>query len=92
MSKTRFVQIRVDEGQFERIKNSASAKGYKTTSDYIRDLLLEKGLVFERKFEEIHRAVMSISQIIKETEFKKRDIQTNPQTEQTQTTPSSLLD
>ncbi len=74
MSKTRFVQIRVDEGQFERIKNSASAKGYKTTSDYIRDLLLEKNLVFERKFEEMHRVIMSLSQKIKATEFKKVDI------------------
>ena len=49
MSKTRYIQIRVDEGQFERIKNNVSAKGYKTTSEYIRDLMLEKGLALVNK-------------------------------------------
>ncbi|MBN2420656.1 hypothetical protein JXB27_00055 [Candidatus Woesearchaeota archaeon] len=70
MPKTRFVQVRVDECQFERIKNSASAKGYRTTSDYIRDLALEKNLVFERKFEEMHKAILLLSQKFKTTELR----------------------
>jgi predicted DNA binding CopG/RHH family protein len=61
MAKTRYVQVRVNQNQFERIKNNASAKGYKTTAAYIRDLALEKNLVFERQFNEMYREVLAIS-------------------------------
>ena len=65
MAKTRYVQVRVDQGQFERIKNNASAKGYKTTASYIRDLMLEKNLVFERQFQELCKEVVNISKRLK---------------------------
>lgn len=61
MSKTRYVQVRVNQEQFERIKNNASAKGYKTTAGYIRDSALEKSLMFERQFQEMHQEIMRIS-------------------------------
>lgn len=65
MAKTRYVQMRVDQAQFERIKNNASAKGYKTTADYLRDAVLEKPLIFERKFEEMHQEIFKISKRLK---------------------------
>ncbi|HIH39128.1 TPA: hypothetical protein HA219_00160 [Candidatus Woesearchaeota archaeon] len=65
MSKTRYVQVRVNQDQLERIKNNASAKGYRTISHYARDLMLEKNLFFERKFEEMYQEVLNISKRIK---------------------------
>ena len=64
MAKTRYVQVRVSQDQFDRIKNNASAKGYKTTAHYVRDLMLEKNLVFERKFEEMYQELFKISRRI----------------------------
>lgn len=61
MSKTRYVQVRVSHDQLERIRNNASAKGYRTISHYARDLMLEKNLFFERKFDELYEAVMKIT-------------------------------
>ena len=65
MSKTRYVQVRVNQDQFERIKNNASAKGCKTTADYLHDAVLEKPLIFERKFEEMYQEIMKLSKRIK---------------------------
>lgn len=64
MAKTRYVQVRANQDQFERIKNNASAKGYKTTAAYIRDLALEKNLVFERQFNELQKEIFAISKKI----------------------------
>ena len=64
MPKTRYVQIRVSHDQLERIRNNASAKGYRTVSHYARTLLLEKNLYFERKFDELYEEVMKISKKI----------------------------
>ncbi len=60
MAKTRFILVRVDQTQFERIKNNVSAKGYTTMSAYIRDLALGKNLVFERQFNEVYRGINEI--------------------------------
>ena len=65
MPKNRYVQIRVSQDQFDRIKNNASAKGYRTVSHYARDLMLEKNLYFERKFDEMYEEVLKISNKIK---------------------------
>jgi len=65
MSKTRYVQVRVSHDQLERIRNNASAKGYRTISHYARDLMLEKNLFFERKFDEMYQEVLNISRKIK---------------------------
>ena len=65
MAKTRYVQVRVNQDQFERIKNNASAKGYKTTANYIRDLALEKHLAFERQFNEMYKEIVNISKRLK---------------------------
>lgn len=53
--KTRFIQIRVTSEQYERIKNKAQAKGYKTLTSFLRTLALEKDMIFEQRFAEIYR-------------------------------------
>lgn len=65
MAKTRYVQVRVSHDQLERIRNNASAKGYKTISHYARDLMLEKNLYFERKFDEMYEEILKISKRIR---------------------------
>ena len=70
MSKTRYVQVRVNQDQFERIKNNASAKGSKTTAEYLRYAVLEKPLIFERKFEEMYQTIMKISKKVNYLESK----------------------
>jgi len=62
-----FIQIRVTPEQHERIRNKAQAKGYKTITSFIRNLALEKDLVFEQRFDEIYRILT-----------KKKDSSSNP--------------
>jgi len=54
----KYIQVRVTREQYERIKNKAQAKGFKTISSFIRKLALEKDLLFEQKFEEMYRAIV----------------------------------
>ncbi|MBN2420993.1 hypothetical protein JXB27_01805 [Candidatus Woesearchaeota archaeon] len=65
MSKTRYVQVRVNQNQFDRIKNNASAKGKKNVSEYARELMLDKSQCFERKFEELYQEIFAISKKLK---------------------------
>jgi len=56
--KTRFIQLRVTKDQYERIINNSRAKGYLNVSAYLRDLALEKDLVFQKKFNEIYGVIV----------------------------------
>ena len=58
MTKTYTVKFLVNEEQLNRLKHNASAKGYKTLSSYLRDLALNKDIVFEKMLIEIHNEVM----------------------------------
>ena len=55
--KAKSIQIRVTPDQYERIKNKSYAKGYTTITSFILHLALEKDLVFEQRFNEIHRII-----------------------------------
>ncbi len=57
MASTKFIQLRVTKEQYERIRNKSQAKGHKTISSFMRAAALEKDLVFEKKFDEIHSLV-----------------------------------
>ena len=57
-SKTRYIQVRVSPEQYERIRNSAQAKGFKTVSSFIRNNLLEKDFLFEQRFDRMYNLVM----------------------------------
>ena len=54
MAKLEFLMVRMTKNQKERIRNYAESKGYKTVSSFIRNILLEKDLAFERKFNEMY--------------------------------------
>ena len=60
--KKRTIQIRVTPDQYERIKNKAYAKGYTTLTSFILRLALEKDLVFEQRFEEVHKILTKLHQ------------------------------
>lgn len=60
MSMTKIMQIRVSKSQYERIRNNAEAKGYKTIAAYMREQALSKDLVYERKFDEIYQNVKTL--------------------------------
>ena len=53
MNKTRFIQFRVTRDQYERIKNNARAKGYLNLSHFLRDLALDKNLIFDARRENV---------------------------------------
>lgn len=57
-SKTRYIQVRVSPEQYERIRNNAQAKGFKTVSSFIRNILLEKDLLFEQKFGRMYEIIV----------------------------------
>lgn len=58
MCNNRTVMVRVTKDQLDRIKQNASAKGYKTLSQYIRHLALEKDMAFEKKFNELYSKIV----------------------------------
>lgn len=60
MSSNYNLQVRLNPDQKERLKNNASAKGFETISAYVRDLILNKNLVYERKLDEIYERIMNI--------------------------------
>ena len=64
MKKTICLQFRVTRTQHEMIHNNARAKGYTTTSQYLRDLALEKGLIIENIITETYKIVREIKEMI----------------------------
>ena len=68
MVNNKVVVTRVTKNQFERIKVNAQAKGYKTISQYVRSLMLEHDLVFEKKFDEIYQKLIPEENIQKNKE------------------------
>jgi hypothetical protein len=58
MAKTRMILFRVTQSQYERILNNAQAKGHKTLASYLRDTSLNKDMVFEKRFDEMYRAIV----------------------------------
>ena len=69
MKKNTRISFRVDRTQHERLKNNATAKGYLTISDYLRNISLDKDLHWEKKIYEIHSLLLDISNKIKKNEF-----------------------
>ena len=59
MTNNKVVVTRVTKNQFERIKINAQAKGFKSISDYLRALALEKDIVFEKKFDDIYNMIVN---------------------------------
>jgi hypothetical protein len=60
MAKNYNLQVRLNNNQKERLRNNASAKGFETVSAYVRDLILNRNLVYERKIDEMYEKIMKI--------------------------------
>ena len=58
--RARTIQIRVSNDQYERIRNKAMARGYKTLTAFMLHLALEKDLLFEQRFDEIYHIVSQL--------------------------------
>jgi len=57
MPSNRVIQVRVTQRQLERIHLRKEALGYKTLSQFVRDLLLKEDLATYKMLQEIHRKV-----------------------------------
>ncbi|MFH1365047.1 MAG: hypothetical protein ABIH28_00490 [archaeon] len=57
MPKNRVIQVRVTERQFERINLRKEAFGYKTLSQFVRDLLLKEDLSTYKMLQEIYKKI-----------------------------------
>ena len=58
MKNQKCLQIRLSSEDYERIRNKAQARGYKTLSSFMRHLALERDLLFEQKFDEIYGIIV----------------------------------
>ena len=59
MASNHVIKFIVNEEQFNRIKNNASAKGHKTISAYLRDISLNRDTKFEEMLIEIYKKVVN---------------------------------
>lgn len=60
MARNRVIQVRVTERQFERINLRKEAFGYKTLSQFVRDLLLKENLSTYKMLQEIYKKVQEL--------------------------------
>ena len=70
MRKNKLIQFMVTSEQYDRIKHLTTSKGFMRVAEYLRFMALEKDLTYERKFTEIHQAIMFL---IKNKEEQKKD-------------------
>lgn len=57
MPRNRIIQIRVSERQFERIHLRKDALGYKTLSQFVRDLMLKEDLATYKMLQKIYEKI-----------------------------------
>ncbi len=60
MARNRVIQVRVTERQFERIHLRKDALGYKTLSQFVRDILLKEDLTSYKMIQEIYKKVQEL--------------------------------
>ena len=53
MAQTRFIHFRVTGQQFEIIKNNASLEGFKTVSNYLRNIALREAPDVQKRISQI---------------------------------------
>ena len=58
MSKNKLIKFYVSSEQAEIIRKTASQEGYKTISEFLRDLSLNKNNLFRERFFEMYNKVM----------------------------------
>jgi uncharacterized protein (DUF1778 family) len=67
MRKNHQIRFRVDRDQAEQIRNKASAKGYSSTSAFLRHLALERDMLIEQAILDTRDDVVTLSRMIKES-------------------------
>ena len=58
MVSNHVVKFLVNKEQFEQLKRYASEKGFRTVSEYMRDVAFNRYFRIEKKIDEIHRRVL----------------------------------
>lgn len=58
MCRNRVVQVRLTERQYERFILRKDNAGYKTISQFVRDLMLKDDMVMLKLVQEIHRKIV----------------------------------
>ena len=58
MCRNRVVQVRLTERQYERVILRKEHAGYKTISQFVRDLMLKEDLAMLKLVQEIHKKVV----------------------------------
>jgi len=64
MPSNNIIKVLVTKTQKERILSYVELKGYKTLSDYIRDLALNKTFIIEEKLKEIDKKIENLQRRI----------------------------
>ena len=68
------ILFRVTESQHDRIWNNVYAKGYKSLASYMRDIALNKDIVFEKRFDEMYRIIVGNSSKSHKNVYKENTI------------------
>ena len=58
MCRNRVVQVRLTERQYERFILRKDNEGYKTISQFVRDLMLKDDMAMLKLVQEIHKRIM----------------------------------
>ncbi len=58
MCRNRVVQVRLTERQYERFILRKDNAGYKTISQFVRDLMLKDDMAMLKLVQEIHKKIM----------------------------------
>ena len=63
--KVRLIQFRVTSAQHERLFNNAQAKGFKTVSEFLRFIGLEKDLFTQKAIAETNKTTQENNKLLK---------------------------
>ena len=58
MCRNRVIQVRLTERQYDRVILRKEHAGYKTLSQFVRDLMLKEDMIMLRLVQEIHKKVL----------------------------------
>lgn len=68
MAKSFLLNLRVTTQERERIRNAAVARGFSSSSAFIRNAVLEKDLWLEKKVQEIYLLVKETNNLVKKNQ------------------------
>ena len=57
--RNKTVHVRISSTEHQRLVNCMNARGFNKLSDYVRFLAFDKDLLFDMKFNEIYKIIIS---------------------------------